>query len=265
MQRLGGFPLKIGFVGTGFITEAMVNGLYRASAEDLSVSVSPRNADIARRLAEKYASVCVGSSNQDVVDRSTMVVLALRPSDARPVLNDLLFRPDHHIVSVIAGVTLSEARELVAPASRVTLAIPLPAMALGDAPMVITPPDPMVEDVFGRAGSVIQVEDEVAYAALGTSTAIMATQFALGGAVTTWLERQGVAAADARRYVKALFAGLARTAEHDPGSDYERLAREHATPGSFNDYLLSSLVANGSFTVLSKCLDALQERMMGRS
>jgi pyrroline-5-carboxylate reductase len=241
----------------------MVDGLLDAPGEALSISVSPRNVTVAARLAERHTCIKIAASNQDVLDTSDIVVLAVRPTDARQVLASLKFRSDHHVISVIAGLRLSEATALVAPAAKVTLAIPLPAIARGDTPTVITPPDHRVAQLFGRTGAVIQVTDETAYAALGTCTAIMATHFALANSVSKWLVEQGVPNTDARQYVTSLLKGLARTAELDPNSDYERLARDHATPGSFNDYLLKNLLANGSFTVLANSLDVLRERMLG--
>lgn len=49
--------MKVGFVGTGAITEAMVTGMLSGSPLASEVIISPRNADVAAKLAEKFPAV----------------------------------------------------------------------------------------------------------------------------------------------------------------------------------------------------------------
>ena len=46
--------MKVGFVGTGAITEAMVTGMLSGSPLANEIIISPRNADVAAKLAEKF-------------------------------------------------------------------------------------------------------------------------------------------------------------------------------------------------------------------
>lgn len=256
--------MRLGIIGTGFIAEAMVQGILRDGRGGISIAVSPRGSETANRLAQQYPEiVTVASSNQAVLEAAHLVILAVRPDRLEPVLADLEFGRDHHVVSVVAGFGLSKVARMVEPASRVSLAIPLPAMARGSAPTVITPADDDASALFKRAGPVIEVDSEEAYAALGTSTAIMATHFAIARAATDWLARHGVPAEKARDYVCQLQAGLARTAEDLREHSFQQLETAHATPGSFNDFLRNRLSETGAFSALENSLDVLLARMRG--
>lgn len=72
----------IGFVGTGTITEAMVEGLLAEPAHSSNIHVSPLNAQIAARLAAKFDTLIVAADNQAVVDQSDIVIPAIRPQIA---------------------------------------------------------------------------------------------------------------------------------------------------------------------------------------
>ncbi|MBB3393783.1 pyrroline-5-carboxylate reductase [Rhizobium sp. BK060] len=74
---------KIGFIGTGAIADAMVRGLLTKPAVVSQVTISPRNAEIAQRLAADFAEITVAADNQAVIDASDMVVLAVRPQIAQ--------------------------------------------------------------------------------------------------------------------------------------------------------------------------------------
>jgi pyrroline-5-carboxylate reductase len=118
--------MKLGFIGTGAITSAIVTGLNALDAGQDVISVSPRNAEVAAGLAVRFPNVAVAASNQAVLDGSDVVMLAIRPHLTGEVLSDLRFRPDHQVISLMAITPLERVSTLVAPASKVVRALPLP-------------------------------------------------------------------------------------------------------------------------------------------
>jgi pyrroline-5-carboxylate reductase len=256
--------MKIGIIGTGFIAEAMVDGFLSKGSNGLSFALSPRGAEVAARIASRHPDcVLIASSSQAVLDASDLVILSVRPQGAAEIVKALKFQPRHRVVSVVAGYSQAAIAAMVAPADRVILAIPLPAMARGSGPTVIMPPDHEVSELFARAGIAIEIDDEHAYAAMGTATAIMAPYFALARTVTDWLSRQGVGEDSARLYVGQLLSGLAETSNKNPKRDFGALESAHATPGSFNDYLRTHLQDKGAYAALDSGLDILLKRMKG--
>lgn len=71
--------MRLGFVGTGAITSAIVTGLNAAGIDGDTILVSPRNAETAAALAAKFPNVTVAASNQAVLDGSNVVIIAVRP------------------------------------------------------------------------------------------------------------------------------------------------------------------------------------------
>src|SRR5260370_32506469 len=136
--------MKLGFVGTGAITSAIVSGLRCGGAELDPIQLSPRNAEIAAEIANRFPAVSIASSNQDVLDESEIVVLAIRPQIAVGVLSELRFRPDHRVISVVSGLSLRRVTDLASPAVMITRAVPLPSAANRMSPTAIYPPDGMV-------------------------------------------------------------------------------------------------------------------------
>lgn len=83
--------IRIGFVGTGTITTAVVTGLCGAEdASDLQITVSPRNQEKAAALLAQFpAQVSIGKDNQEVLDRSDIVCIAVTPVQAPQTLSAL--------------------------------------------------------------------------------------------------------------------------------------------------------------------------------
>lgn len=256
--------MDIGFIGTGAIVEAMVTGLLQAPSPDLSVLLSPRNAEVAARLAQRFPEqVTVAASNQAVLDGSGMVVLAVRPQIAADLLPTLAFRADHHVLSLIATFSGARLTELVAPATRITRAVPLPSMALGAGPTIVSPPDATVTDLFERAGVAVEVGTEAEYDALAAASAIMSAHFTAAQTIVDWLVRRGIPAEDGRRYIGQVFSGLAGTADLHAATDFAALSVEHKTPGGINEQVERHLAESGAYAALTEALDGVLARLRG--
>src|SRR5262249_22186625 len=98
--------MKLGFVGTGAITESVVRGLVKAGNDLEVIALSPRNAGVAARLAALHHRIRIARDNQSVVDSSDIVFLAVRPQVASDVVAGLEFHPGQRVVSFVAGLQL---------------------------------------------------------------------------------------------------------------------------------------------------------------
>jgi hypothetical protein len=93
--------MQLGFIGTGEITSSIVTGLSSSGVAAHAIWLSPRNSAIANALADRFRGISVASGNQEVLDHSYTIVIAVRPSAARGVLSELRFRPDHQVIRKI--------------------------------------------------------------------------------------------------------------------------------------------------------------------
>jgi pyrroline-5-carboxylate reductase len=249
--------MKLGIIGVGMIAAAIVDGL--CSAEPgASIFLSPRNAETAAALASRYPNVEVAKSNQAVLDMSDMVVLAVRPQIADDVLPRLRFRTDHHVVSLIATMSLEYLRSATAPAGKITRAVPLPAVARRQGPTAIFPGDGGVQALFDRLGTAVVLDDEGEFDVFTAATAVMASYFAFADTVASWMEREGVPAAKSRTYVGQMFEGLAGAPSD---RSFAELAGEHQTRGGLNEQVVRSVTSDGRFTGLDRALDAILVRL----
>jgi pyrroline-5-carboxylate reductase len=254
--------MTLGFLGTGAITAAIVTGLNAERADHL-IRLSPRNPDLAATLAARFETVSVCASNQDVLDSSDTVVLAVRPQVAEEVLSELRFSSTHTVISLIAGFSTTRIAELVTPADRVSRAIPLPSVARRRGPVAVYPAASPAAELFAPLGQVFGMESEDHLNALSTATSTMASYFSFLGHIAAWTAKKGIPESQAREYVGLLFAGLNDAGMEASGRTFEDLATAHATPGGLNEQVVRDLTEHGVFDTLRQALDSVHRRAAG--
>lgn len=254
---------RLGFIGTGTITAAVVRGLCATGAPP-PIVLSPRNSRIAAALAAAHPeAVRVAGDNQEVVDASDVLVLAVRPQQLDEVAGGLRFRRDQLILSFVATVPAARVRPLVAPASRLVRACPLPSLAQRLGPVIVTPPDATVRELFALIGTPVEVEDEAAFEVLWATTATIAPFYALCGEIATWAAAAGVPAEAATAYVAAMFHGLGVQGLGAREQGFAALVAEAQTKGGLNEQALAQLRAAGVYDQLRATLDAILVRLGG--
>ncbi|MCP9976863.1 NAD(P)-binding domain-containing protein [Actinomadura madurae] len=95
---------RIGIIGVGEIGRAIVTGLYDGDDEPPEMFLSPRRAGTVAELSERFERVRVCADNQDVVDRSEVVIIAVRGQDRHEALTGLRVEGDKLVVSVMAAL-----------------------------------------------------------------------------------------------------------------------------------------------------------------
>lgn len=261
MEPLAG--LRLGFVGTGTITSAIVTGLC-ASGADHRIIVSPRNETVATRLASQFPQVQIAKSNQDVLAGSDVVLLSIRPQVATDVLSSLAFRPGHRVISLIATFARDRVAALVSPATAVTCAVPIPMVASHLSPTAIFPPDRIAAALFEPLGVAVEVTTEHEFQALWASTAMMSTFFTLLDSLGSWLVKEGVPSSRARDQIAMMFDGLARVPQGSSAT-FAELAQEFETKGGLNEQCATQLANAGVFEACSVALDAILARIQDRA
>ncbi|MEF0942721.1 pyrroline-5-carboxylate reductase [Rhizobium sp. BR 362] len=255
----------IGFVGTGAITEAMVEGLLAEPAYVSEIHVSPRNAETAAGLAAKFDGVTVAADNQTVVDHSDVVLLAIRPQIAEDVIRRLRFRNGQRIVSVVATLERQSVLNWIGADVDLVQAIPLPFVADRQGVTAIYPPDPDIADLFDALGTAVQCESRKEYDLLAAASATMSTFFGVMEFTTEWLEKNGLDRSKGQAYIAPLFASLAQRANEPDVMSFNSLTSEFATKGGLNEQVLSDFEENGGRQALTAALDRVLARIEGRN
>ncbi len=252
--------MRIGFIGTGSITTAIVTGLCKEDATSYQIWVSARNKDSALSLENTYDQVSIGASNQTVVDNADLLFLAFLPGMEDDILSTLVLRPDQVVVSLLAGVSVSKVKSLTAPAKSVVRAIPLPCTALCTGPVVMFPGNDHVFEIFSQIGSVLIPEQEDQLGVFSMITALMAPFYALTDTVAAWGESKGLDRSQAAVYTASMFKALALIAETVPQGNIHGLVADSMTPGGLNETAMNELSGSGGFSNIVEALNIVSAK-----
>jgi pyrroline-5-carboxylate reductase len=259
-QLLGVKKMTLGFIGTGTITEAVVRGLCHQSLPKCTITVSPRGAENAKRLAQTFDNVRIAANNQDVVDSSDIVFLALRPQVAEPEIRALRFKANQRVVSFVSTLSRELLQSWVSVPIQITQAVPLPFVGVRLGTTVIYPPNPDVAALFNQLGTSVEVSDPAELELLQTASALMGTYFGLLEKASEWLQSKGLQSEDAIAYLRQLYAGLAN-ALATSDEHFSALRKEFSTKGGLNEQLFDVFSSQGGLTALHSGLDAVLDRI----
>jgi pyrroline-5-carboxylate reductase len=250
---------RLGFIGVGAITDAVVQGLHSTGDAAHEIYLSPRSEDRSRALAARYEHVIREDSNAAVVSNSDIVFLAVRPQQM-PELAGLRFRAEQTVVSFLAGTSIDQLRPFAAPVARLVRVVPLPCISLRQGPILMTPPDPIIETLFNSLGDLVVLAEEVNLASAAAITGLMSSHFELQNVAVDWLRSQNVPDAQASLCVRSFFAGLGaiglvagRAGQSIDVTDYE-------TRGGLNEACRGQLGGAGWFGQINEALEAIQAR-----
>ncbi len=253
--------MTIGFIGTGALTFSIVSGLKSLPDFNEPILLSPRNEATAAGLASRYAGVLIAADNQAVLDGCETVMLAVRPQVAQEILSQLRFRSDHRVISLVAILSREDIAGLVAPATQVTRALPMPMVAQRQGATIIYPPDANVAALFRRLAKAIEVDDAQEFNALAVVTATFASYFRYLDTIQGWLTGQGVAEDKARDYITTLYKALANAPDAAPDAGFMHLSQEYATRGGINEQVQRELTERGMFDAFAQSLDGVFKRI----
>lgn len=247
---------RIGIVGVGEIGRALVEGLCGGDDDAPEVFLSPRGVRAGEELSTRYESVRVCADNQAVIDRSDLVVIAVRRQDRHEALGGLSVDEDKTVVNVMAGVGNDELRRILATDAALVRAIPLPSVRERRSVTVTCPSHPAVDAFFERLGGALPVAEESAFNVFSALTGTLTTHYAYLAALTSWAVDQGIDPDHADRYVRGLFQGVGR-ALGDETRSLSRLAADHETPNGNNERVRTAWFGPANADALGKALDDL--------
>lgn len=235
--------MQIGFLGTGTISAAVVEGL-QSLPDAPEIVVSPRSETTSLALAARFARVRRAASNAEVAT-AEIVFLGMRPMHFEQAVEGIAFGDGQIVASMVAGLPLDDIRARW-PLARVCRFIPLPGIARGIGPIAIYPTIPELVDLFTPLGDLFAVANE-SQLHFGGLNAFMSTYFQLQRALIDVAVRAGAPEAEARGFVVSLLGMLADTALRTPSDAFGGLVEEHQTKGGLNERVRAHLLAAGWF------------------
>ncbi len=228
----------IGFVGAGNMAAAMIRGLLseRVVEPDQLWATNRSNDVRLQGLRERYG-VSVTRSKRELVDASSVLILAVKPRDMGDVLAELAgLVSGRLVISVAAGIPLRTLESALGDAvviramPNTSAAVQESATALAAGASVTDAHLAMAETIFRAVGDVITVDEELLDVVTGLSGSGPAYVYRLIEAMIHAGTELGLEAPLARRLAIQTLVGAARMLEEsseDPGE----LRRRVTSPG----------------------------------
>lgn len=251
--------MKIGLIGCGNMARAMARGWGEP------VLCADPFAERAQALARETGGQAL-SSNVEVAQQADLVVLCHKPAQLESVAAEI--GPHARAVASILAATPLAALKQAYPGKPVYRFLPsLPAEVRKGAIVRAADPDPVadssldaqVEEVFGRLGLLVVIDDSLIDVAMGLMSCAPAYVALVAEAQTDAGVRRGLPPAQAAALVTETLGG---TAELLRKRDYDTLAvrREVSSPGGITARGLAALEKGGVRAAFSDALDAVLGR-----
>ena len=251
--------MKIGFLGTGHITSAVIEGIFKSKLKIDKIYISPRNREISKKLSKKFKKVIISNNNQKLIDLSNWVFLAITPKVGRKILKDLNFRKNQKIISFISTINLKDLK-ILTNNKNITRVIPLPFIGIKIGPIVICPKEKKITQFFNKLGKTIEIKNEKISKSFWTTSSFMAPFYYFLESTSKWLVSKGVNKKSAENYTRELFLALSQDAVHKQKISLKQLVSESQTPGGINAQALKELKKKKFYKIQQKVLNSIFKR-----
>ena len=164
---------KIAIIGGGNLGYAMAEGLINSGfSNPTDLTVTKRSLANLSPLADR--GVTITSNNDEAVEKSEWIILAVKPFQVKEVLKEilpLLNKNKHVLVSVVTGIWIDEIQEIVGKDFPVYRAMPNTAIAIQQSMTCITgkavnaEQSNFVTALFNQLGLSVMIEEKLMDAA----------------------------------------------------------------------------------------------------
>ena len=253
--------MKLGFIGTGNITVAVVNGICGSKITFKKILVSSRNKNKALKLSKKFKKVFIAKTNQEIVDKCDWIFLAVTPKVGEKVLPKLNYRSSQTIINFISTIGNSQLKRYVKVKAKIVRALPLPPIALRKGPVPICPANKKVKRFFDHLGTAVEISDEKLFTNFWCMTAMMAPYYEILNTLSKWLSSKGLKKTDTQKYITTLFSAMSEDAVVNSKRDLKILIKNSQTPRGLNEQALNKLRKLGFYKLLNKTANNVLKRL----
>ena len=256
--------MKLGFIGTGKIALSVITGICNSKISYRKILVSKRNRKIAEKLRKRFKKIQIAKTNQEIIDKSKWVFLAVTPKVGEKILPKLNFRSNQKIFSFISTINLVQLKKIVKKRAKIVRAIPLPPISLGKGPVPICPPDNQVKSFFNKIGTTVEIRSDRASKNFWATSGMMAPFYEILKVLSDWLVKKGIKRSEAQKYITSLFVALSEDSVVNSKKHLKYLVSDSQTPGGLNEQSVRELKKSGFYKSLEKSLNSIHKRLNKR-
>jgi len=250
-----------GFIGTGKISSSVITGICNSKIKYEKIIISPRNKIVANQLKKKFKKIYISKNNQEIINKSNWVFLAVTPTVGEKIITNLKFRANQIIISFISTINLSELKKMIKVKTNIVRAIPLPPISLKKGPVPIFPPNKKVKSFFDKIGTTIEIKNEKLSINFWSTSGMMASYYDLLRVMSGWLVKKGVKREEAQKYITSLFLALSEDAVINSKKDLKFLVKESQTPKGLNEQGLKEMSKKGVYKSVVSTLNNIHKRL----
>ena len=248
--------MNIGFLGSGHITSSIIEGIFKSKLKIKKIYISPRNKLISKKLSKRFKKVIVSNNNQQVIDSSSWIFLAVTPNVGNKILKSLRFNKSKKIISLISTININRLKKITKN-KNISRVIPLPFIGMRKGPIIICPNDNKLKNFFKHLGKVIELTSENKSKSFWATSSFMASFYNLLNETSSWLVSKGIKRNEAENYTRELFLALSEDAVNKNKISLKQLVVESQTPGGTNAFVLKELKKKKFYKVQQKVLNSI--------
>ena len=250
----------LGFIGSGKISSSIIYGIFNSKLKVKKIYISSRNKNIAKKIAKKFRAVKILRDNQEIIDKSSTVILAVTPNVGNKILSRLNFLKSKRIISLISTINLDKLKKITKN-KNIVRAIPLPPVEINKGPIVICPPNKQAKNLFKHLGKVIEINNEKLSYKFWATASIMAAFYEMLNTSSNWLIKKGIKKNIANNYVAELFLSLSQDAVNKQSLGFKKLVKDSQTPKGLNMQVLKELEKGKFYSKFFKALENVNKRV----
>ena len=252
--------MKLGFIGTGQITKAVIKGILKSKIKFSKIYISKRNLKISKTLSKKSKKIVIIEDNQKILNLSNWIFLAITPQVGNQIIKKLKFKKNHTVVSFISTIKMKELKRFIKVKATIIRAIPLPPISLRKGPVPIFPANKKVKNFFNNLGNTIEINNENLSLNFWANSAMMAPFYEMLQTLSEWLIKKGVRRDSSQKYITSLFVALAEDALNK-SKDLKKLVKESQTPKGLNQQAVTELRKLGFYKSINKVNEIILKRL----
>ena len=250
----------LGFIGTGKISSSIIYGIFNSKLKVKRIYISSRNRNIAKKLTKKFRQVKILTDNQEIINKSSTVILGITPNVGNKILSKLKFSKNKKIISLISTIKLEELKKITKN-KNIVRATPLPPIEINKGPIVICPPNKNAKNLFKHLGRVIEIRNEELSNKFWSTASIMGAFYEILNTSSNWLIKKGINKKIAKNYIAELFLSLSQDAANKQSKGFKKLVADSQTPKGLNMQVLKELQKGKFYSKFLKALDNVNKRV----
>ncbi|MFT6733109.1 MAG: pyrroline-5-carboxylate reductase [Polaribacter sp.] len=260
---------KIGFIGCGNMSSAIIKGMVQAQFNAADIAVSNRSLTKLQSL-QKGVGIAITQNNLEICENSEVIVLSIKPqmfeTVCRPLANiDLSGKL---IISIAAGVKTTQISKLLKQNLAVVRAMPNTPAMISEGATGLFANQQCNQQQIEIAGNIFQSVGKIAWVKnenqINTVTAIAGSApayvYLFMQAMIDQAVALGFTAQDARDLVTQSVLGTAKLAQVKSGIPLDDLRQAVTSPGGTTFEAIQSFNNNNFSEIVKKAVNAAYDR-----